>query len=80
MKLLLSHEIPILPMKAVVNNESIALGVGDPGIIVQYMDRDECILIDWNDIVFFGIELLKIQHKQDKPAEPEEIDKPTVKG
>lgn len=79
MILIPSERIPILPLKDIINNESVAFGVVDQGIIMQYMDRDECILIDWFDIVSFGVELLKISSaKKEDAKEPEEIAKPTV--
>ena len=65
-----SNEIPILPVKDIINNESVAYGVGEPGILMQFMDHDECILIEWSDIVSFGLELIK--------KVPEEISAPTV--
>jgi len=72
-----SNEIPLLPVKEIVNGESVAFGVGDYGVMVQYMDRDECIHIEWADIIAFGVELLKVDTT---PAgnEPEEIAAPTV--
>jgi len=73
-----SEQIPMLPMKDIINNESVAFGIFDPGIIVQYMERDECILIDWFDIVSFGVELLKATAPKTEPKEPEEIKAPTV--
>jgi hypothetical protein len=43
------------------------------------MERDECILIDWFDIVSFGIELLKVNPVKKEPSgDPEEIASPTV--
>ena len=73
-----SDKIPLLPVNDVINNESVALGVFDQGIMVQYMDRDECILIDWFDIVSFGVELLKVNTVKPETKEPEEIPAPTV--
>jgi hypothetical protein len=74
-----SDKIPLLPVNDIINNESVAFGVFDQGIMVQYMDRDECILIDWFDIVSFGVELIKISSvKKEEPKEPEEIQAPTV--
>jgi hypothetical protein len=68
----------MLPMKDIINNESVAFGIFDPGIIVQYMERDECILIDWFDIVSFGVELIKVTAPKAELKEPEEIRAPTV--
>jgi hypothetical protein len=68
----------MLPMKDIINNESVAFGIFDPGIIVQYMERDECILIDWFDIVSFGVELIKVTAPKAELKEPEEIQAPTV--
>ncbi len=73
-----SDQIPILPLRDIINNESVAFGVGEQGVILQYMDRDECILIDWFDIVSFGVELLKVTSAKTEPKEPEEIVSPTV--
>jgi len=73
-----SDKIPLLPVNDIINNESVALGVFDQGIVVQYMDRDECILIDWFDIVSFGVELLKVNTVKPETKEPEEIPTPTV--
>lgn len=73
MKRLETAEIPVLPVHDIIAGETVAYGVGDPGIIIQFMDRDECILIDWYDIVSFGVELLKVA--SEKPAE--EIAAPT---
>lgn len=73
-----SDQIPILPLKDIINNESVAFGTCEQGIIMQYMDRDECILVDWFDIVSFGIELLKISSKKNDAKEMEEIESPTV--
>jgi len=73
-----SEQIPMLPMKDIINNESVAFGIFDPGIIVQYMERDECILIYWFDIVSFGVELIKVTAPKIEPKEPEEIQAPTV--
>ena len=73
-----SEQIPVLPMKDIINNESVAFGIFDPGIIVHYMERDECILIDWFDIISFGVELIKVTAQKAEPKEPEEILAPTV--
>jgi hypothetical protein len=78
MKRIPSNEIPILPMKDIINGESVAFGIGEIGVMVQYMDRDECILIDWYDIISFGIELIKVTSNHDAHKEPEEIPAPTV--
>ncbi len=79
MKRIPSDQIPTLPIKDIINNESVAFGVGEPGIIIQYMDRDECILVDWFDIISFGIELMKvIPDKKENIGNPEEIQAPTV--
>jgi hypothetical protein len=75
MKILQSSEIPILPVKDIINNESVAFGVFDVGIIVQYMERDTGVLIEWPDIISFGSELLKVSEK--KPDTEIEIEKPT---
>jgi len=47
--------------------------------MIQFMERDECILIDWFDIISFGVELLKANPVKKEPSgEPEEISAPTV--
>jgi hypothetical protein len=71
-----SDQIPILPIKDIVNGESIAFGVGDYGVMIQFMDRDECIHIEWVDIIGFGVELLKVTTTKSE-KEPEEIPTPT---
>ena len=73
------EQIPILPAKDIINNESVAFGVGEQGVMIQFMERDECILIDWFDIISFGVELLKANPVKKEPSgEPEEISAPTV--
>jgi len=75
MRKLESPEIPVLPVMDIVAGESVAYGVGEAGIIIQFIDRDECILMDWFDVVSFGIELLKVNG-----VNPEEVEiaSPTV--
>lgn len=68
-------EIPILPLVALVDDENVAFGSGEPGIIIQYMDRDKCILVEWEDVVRFGVELLKAGEKP--TSSTEEISAPT---
>jgi hypothetical protein len=73
------NQIPVLPVTDIINNESVAFGVGEQGVMIQFMERDECILIDWFDIISFGVELLKVNPIKKEPSgEPEEIPKPTV--
>jgi hypothetical protein len=73
------NQIPVLPVIDIINNESVAFGVGEQGVMIQFMERDECILIDWFDIVSFGVELLKVNPAKKEPSsEPEEIESPTV--
>ena len=76
MRYLEPAEIPLLPLVALVGNDNVAFGAGESGIIIQYMDRDKCLLLEWQDIIRYGIEVLKIP---EQPAnEPEEIAAPTV--
>jgi hypothetical protein len=69
-----SNEIPLLPVKDIINGESVAFGVGDYGVMVQYMDRNECIFINWNDIILYGVAFLK-----ESENVPVEIVTPTEK-
>jgi len=76
MRYLEPDEIPILPLVALVDTDNVAFGSCESGIIVQYMDRDKCLLLEWLDIIRYGIEVLKIPEQPAK--EPEEIAAPTV--
>lgn len=74
MRELTQEEIPKLPVQTIIGEDCVAFGVFDPGIVVQYLERDKCILIEWPDVIAFGSELLKA-----KTQEPviEEIAAPT---
>jgi hypothetical protein len=74
---ILPEQIPILPIKDIINGESVAFGVVDPGVIVQFMDRDECILIEWFDIVLYGMAFLNETSKKSEEKKSEEISAPT---
>ena len=76
MKTMNSDEIPILPVQVVVDGECIAFGAGDSGVIIQFIDADKCILLEWLDVIRFGIHLVKL--KEHPENEPEEIAAPTV--
>lgn len=76
MKNIPQSEIPALPVQDVINGECVAFGVGEQGVMIQFMERDKCILIEWPDVIMYGIEILK--HEDQKPEpEAEEIEKPT---
>lgn len=76
MKTMNSDEIPILPVQVVVDGECIAFGAGDSGVIIQFIDADKCILLEWLDVIRFGTHLVKL--KEQPANEPEEIAAPTV--
>ena len=76
MRYLKPNETPLLPLNGMLAGECVAFGAGEAGIVIQYCERDKCILVGWEEIVRLGIELMKIA---DKPEDTiEEIDKPTV--
>lgn len=77
MRYLQPIEIPLLPVNAMLAGECVAFGAGEAGIVIQYCERDKCILVGWEEVVRFGIELMKIPEKQ---IEPEEIAAPTKVG
>jgi hypothetical protein len=74
MRYLKPEEIPALPMNGVVDEQMVAFGVFDPGIVIQFMDTDKCILMSWEDIVAFGLELIRSKSSSEPSVE---IDKPT---
>jgi hypothetical protein len=76
MKTMNQNEIPVLPVQVVVDDECVAFGVGDDGAIIQFIDRDKCILLEWLDVIRFGAHLLKL--RENPTNEPEEIAAPTV--
>ena len=64
MILLNPDQIPLLPEKGIINDQCVAYGIFDSGIIVHYMDHDQGVLIEWADIVALGqTELHKLSHK-----------------
>lgn len=67
-------KIPLLGNKGIIEGESVAFGVFTSGVIVQYLERDICILIDWNDIILYGLAILK---SGQNAAAIEEIESPT---
>lgn len=52
--------VPVLPMNGVLNEECVAMGAFDNGIVMLYMERDEAVLITWDEIAAFGKEISKI--------------------
>lgn len=58
MEVLTDDAIPILPGILDVENESVALGVVEQGVIIQYPERDVALLINWEDIVNLGMGFL----------------------
>ena len=68
MRKLSASEIPLLPVKDFFNGESIAFGVFGAGVVIQFMERDECLLIEWGDIITLGIGMLEATVKN-PPAE-----------
>jgi len=77
MKHIPPSDIPQLPVQDIINEECVAYGIGEPGVIIQFMDRDDCILVEWADVVLYGIELMKAEMVKNMPHE-EEISKPTA--
>jgi len=71
-----SADVPILPVKSMIGGECVAFGINDDGIVIQYMNIDKCVFLEWADVIQFGLEALTAKPKP--PSEPEEIAAPTV--
>jgi hypothetical protein len=48
-------KIPKLPKQMVVDEECIAIGMIEDGVIIQYIERDKTIIIGWDEVIRFGI-------------------------
>ena len=72
---ILPEYIPVLGTTGLVDNEAVAFGIGQDGAIIHFIERDECILVEWSEIIVYGRELLNAHpmHKGDV----EGIDGPT---
>lgn len=73
------NEIPLLPAQTIFNEECIAYGVGDYGVAIHFMERDKCILIEWDDVILYGIAILK-EADTSPVKDAEEIPAPTPEG
>jgi hypothetical protein len=72
---LTENETPILPGQRIVDEECIAMGVVEQGVIVQYIERNKTLLISWDEIVRFGMGSFP-PNKYATAAMPKEITKP----
>lgn len=72
---ILPDYIPRLETTGLVDNEAIAFGVSQDGVIIHFIERDECVIVEWSEVIVYGRELLKA-HPIDAPT-PEEIESPT---
>ena len=76
--------VPELPMTGIYNDECVAFGIFDDGVMIHYLERDTAWLITWEDIV--GIGVGKLENSKfpdgegaDKPDDAiREIEKPVM--
>lgn len=47
--------VPLLPVKEIINEECVALGIIETGVLVHYLDRDKAMIVEWSDIVDLGL-------------------------
>lgn len=55
MKTINPDVVPLLPMKDVINGECVAIGIIESGVLVHYLEKDTAKIIEWSDIVDFGM-------------------------
>lgn len=70
-------EIPALPENGVVNDECVSYGVGSNGVAIHFIEKDICILIEWPDIIAYGIEILKVMGTKKDESDTVEIEAPS---
>jgi hypothetical protein len=80
MELIPDDIIPVLPESLIVDEECVALGVVKQGVLIHYIERDNALLINWEDIVNLGKGVLDEVISADKPQDPvpvrREIERP----
>lgn len=71
------ENVPVLQSQ-MIGEECVAMGVGDPGIIIHYLERDKAMLVTWKDVVDLGLTGITLP---DRPTigEVREIAGPTKK-
>lgn len=80
---ILPEHIPVLHTTGIIDGESVAFGINQDGAIIHFIERDECILVEWAEIVVYGRELLNampmpiLESEKTTSDESGEIDKPT---
>jgi hypothetical protein len=47
--------VPLLPFKDVINEECVAMGIMENGVLVHYLNRERAIIVEWSDIVDLGL-------------------------
>lgn len=55
---ILPEHIPVLHTTGIIDGEAVAFGINSDGAIIHFIERDECILVEWAEIVVYGRELL----------------------
>lgn len=55
MKTISVDVVPELPIKDIICDECVAIGVIDSGILIHYMNQDVAKIVEWEDIVLLGM-------------------------
>lgn len=80
---ILPEHIPVLHTTGIIDGEAVAFGINQDGAIIHFIERDECVLVEWAEIVVYGRELLNAmpltiaESGRTASDESGEIDKPT---
>jgi len=69
-------EIPVLSKSMRVNNECVMIGIVEEGVIIYYTSLEKTFLVLWEEIITYGINVLKIT----EPSTRREIPSPKLKS
>lgn len=75
-------KIPLLETNGIFEGECVAFGIMQEGIVIHFIEKDECILAEWEDIICNVRKTLQseIMQKNNQPKDIEEIKAPTKDG
>lgn len=76
MELIADDNVPVLPGTLTVDDDFVAIGVFENGVVVQYDEENVAVLISWEDIVRSG----KRTFLPFVENVPSEIEKPKLRG